>query len=164
MFGTRMTDVQVTTLVAELKKMGLCKSKQPKRAMLEATDRRMTCRKARTWRGSINNGPWVVESNADALAVAQEKDLPVICLVTKIAPVVTKAALTRHRIKSDDGLLDVIYDITNRGKATKVGVAPYDTDAVMEAILAQPTEVLIKYMGTHPMLDAYINHRLAGKE
>lgn len=162
MFVTRLKDDQVATLVDELKKAGLCKSSDPKKAVLEATEGRMICRKDRGNRISrILHGAWVVEANASALKVPQVKDLPVICLVAKIAPVTTKARLSRHRIKSDDGLLDVIYDITSTGKAIKVGVAPYDPDLVMAAIIAQPVEVLVKFMGIHPQLDAYIHHRLA---
>jgi hypothetical protein len=157
-----MNDKQVATLVARMRERGLCKSKVPARAMLEATGRRLICHKVRTSRGlSLILGSWVVEANAVGLTEAQEKDIPVIALVNNIASAAAKGTPTKVQIKSDDGLLDVEYKLRRGKKPVRVGVYPYDPDEVLRAITQQPIEVLLRFMGIHPMLDAYIKHQLA---
>jgi hypothetical protein len=162
MYGTRMNDEQVATLVAKMRERGLCKSKVPARAMLEATGRRMTCHKVRTSRAlRLILGGWVVENNADGLMEATEQDLPVITLVNDIAPAAAKGTPTKLQVKSVDGLLEVEYKLRRGKKPIRVGVYPYEPDDVLKAITQQPIEVLIRFMGIHPMLDAYIKHQLA---
>jgi len=164
MFGTRMNDAQVTTLVAKMRERGMCKSRVPTRAMFEATNRRLICHKVKYSKAlTLLYGPWVVESNGNSMKYAQESDIPVIALVYDIATPSSPhgGTPTKIQIKSDDGLLDVEYRMARGKKPVKVGVYPYDPDDVMKAITKQPIEVLLKYMGIHPMLDAYIKHQLA---
>jgi len=160
---TRMNDEQVTTLVAKMRERGMCKSRVPARAMFEATNRRLICHKVRSSRAlNLISGPWVVEDNGDAWKLAQEKDIPVIALVhDTVTPSTGRGKSVTVNVRSDDGLLDVEYKMARGKKPVKVGVYPYDTEAVMRSITQQPIEVLLKYMGIHPMLDAYIKHRLA---
>jgi hypothetical protein len=163
MFGTRMNDAQVATLVDKMRERGMCKSKVPARAMYEATDRRLICHKVKSSKAlTLLYGPWVVEDNGDSFKTALEKDIPVIALVHDVAtPSTARGKSVTVSVRSNDGLLDVTYTLSRGKKPIRVGVYPYDTEAVMRAITQQPIEVLLKYMGTHPMLDAYIKHRLS---
>lgn len=164
MHSTRLNDTQLTTLVSLLQKKGLCTSDDPKKAIPEATEGRLICHKTRTSKILQKlYGSWIVESNSMG---PLEKDIPVLCLIHKVSYKTNgnDRGYIRAYVKSNDEKLQMIFNITNSGKATLEEVSPYDEDEVVKDILKQPLEVLLQFLGINPMLDAYIHYRLANKE
>jgi hypothetical protein len=151
MYGDRFKREDMYTFIEGLKKDGLSKSKDPKKALQEASGGRITVKKAH------GRDYWhVVDAEYHH---ATEADLPLICRVIKAGG--KKDDFLYLRSEDSYQGLRVHYKVSAKGKATMIDYRPTDVSGVVDAIMGLPVTSLVPLMGIHECLDEYINRRLA---
>ena len=142
----RMTEEQVEAYGAWLKKSGHSTSVIPQKAIMQASETRLCLKKRRGeyWLKDNDYGP-------------MEKDLPVIVEAAKI----TGETYRTIWVDSDDRSLRTRYKFEKDGTPILEDFSPADGYAIVNAICELPMGELLKYMGLHPNLDAYINRKIA---